>query len=158
TIGGRSKAVLTQASDPAYSAYVENVIWMESRSVVVTLNVPGSNDDNVVTNPWTGAWAGDPDQTAEEAARDARNHAWLANAFSIAKDNQAQGVVILLQADMWDGTHDQLNAYDTLVQSIGNAALDFGKPVLLIVGDSHVFKVDNPWDGSAAFQAIHPGF
>jgi hypothetical protein len=28
----------------------------------------------------------------------------------------------------------------------------------MLVGDSHVYKVDNPYDGSAAFQAIHPGF
>ena len=158
TIGGRSKRVLSQASDPANAPYVENVIWMESRVLFATLNVPGSNDDSTATNPWTGAWAGDPAQAAEQTARDRANRAWLEKAFAVADTQQAQGVVLMLQADMWDGTHAQLEAYDPLVQAIGNAANAFGKPVLLLVGDSHVFKTDNPYDGSAAFQAVHPGF
>jgi len=124
----------------------------------VTLNVPGSNDDSVATNPWTGAWAGDPAQAAEQTARDRANRAWLDKAFARATKHRARGVVLMLQADMWDGTHAQLDAYDPLVQAIGDAATAFGKPVLLLVGDSHVYKTDNPYDGSAAFQSMHPGF
>src|SRR5262249_44391578 len=33
TLGGRKKQVLTQADDPANSAYVENTMWMESQVV-----------------------------------------------------------------------------------------------------------------------------
>src|SRR5262249_4124451 len=112
TIGGRSKRVLTQASELANAAYVENVMWMEARVVFVTLNVPGSNDDSAATNPWTGAWAGDPDQMAERTARDRANRAWLDEAFVVAREHEALGVVLLLQADMWDGTHAQLDAFD----------------------------------------------
>jgi hypothetical protein len=64
----------------------------------------------------------------------------------------------MLPADMWDGTHAQLDAFDPFVKAIGEAAIDFGKPVLMLVGDSHQYTVDNPYDGSAAFQAKHPGF
>jgi hypothetical protein len=55
TLGVRQKQVLTQAGDPAHSDYAENVMWIESGVVFVTLNVPGSNDDSPITNPWTGA-------------------------------------------------------------------------------------------------------
>jgi hypothetical protein len=158
TLGGRSKTVLTQADDPAHAAYVENVMWMESKVVFANFNVPGSNDDSVATNPWTGAWAGDPAQAAEQTARDAADLTWLGKTFETAGSDGAEGVVLMLQADMWDGTHAALNAYDPFVKAIGDAANTFGKPVLLLVGDSHIFKVDNPFDGSAAFQAIHPGF
>jgi hypothetical protein len=60
TLGGRSKQVLTEASDPAHADYVENVMWMESKAVFATFNVPGSNDDSQLTNPWTGAWSATP--------------------------------------------------------------------------------------------------
>jgi len=158
TLGGRGKHVLTQANDPAHSAYVENVMWMESKAVFATFDVQGSNNDSEVTNPWTGAWAGSPDQHAERVARDAANLAWLAKTFQVANDNGAKGVVLMFQADMWDGTHAQLDAFDPFVKAIGDAAADFGKPVLMLVGDSHQFTVDHPYDGSASFQAKHPGF
>lgn len=156
TLGVREKRVLTQASDPLHSAYVENVMWMESKVVFVTLNVPGSNDDSVVTNPWTGAWLGSPDQAAEQTARDAANLAWLQKAFDTAQANGARGVVLMFQADMWDGTHAQLDAFDTLVKAIGDHAIAFGEPVLMLVGDSHEFTVDHPY--SPAFESKHPGF
>lgn len=158
TLGGRGKHVLTQASDPAHDDYVENVMWMESKAVFATFNVQGSNNDSEVTNPWTGAWAGSPDQAAERAARDAANLAWLAKTFDTASANGAKGVVLMFQADMWDGSHAQLDAFDPFVKAIGDAANAFGKPVLMLVGDSHQFTVDNPYDGSPAFQAKHPGF
>jgi hypothetical protein len=111
----RSKTVLTQADDANHTAYVENVMWMESTVVFSTLNVPGSNNDTV---PWTGAWAGDPDQAAEVSARNAANMAWLSKTFDTAEANDANGVALILQADMWDsfGTAATLNGFDALVK------------------------------------------
>lgn len=155
TLGVRSKTVLTQADDANHTAYVENVMWMESTVVFSTLNVPGSNNGTV---PWTGAWAGDPDQAAEVSARNAANMAWLSKTFDTAEANDANGVALILQADMWDsfGTAATLNGFDALVNAIGFEAIAFGKPVLLLVGDSHAFIQDQPYDGSAFFQSRHP--
>lgn len=160
TLGLRSKRVLTQASDPAHSDYVENVMWMESKVVFANFNVPGSNDDSLATNPWGAPWntsAFQAEQTAEQAARDAANLAWLARTFATADANGAAGVVLMLQADMWDGTHAQLDAYDPFVIAVGEAAIEFGKPVLMLVGDSHIFTVDNPYDANSSLHGIHPG-
>jgi hypothetical protein len=135
---------------------------MESRVVFVTLNVPGSNDDSPLTNPWTGAWAGNPEQGAEQVARDVANMVWLNKAFALAEKRHAAGVVLMLQADMWDNTfgnnHATLNAFDPLVEAIGDASKAFGKPVLMLVGDSHVYTEDHPYDGSARFTTLHPGY
>ena len=49
TLGGRKMQVLTQADDPANSAYVENAMFIQSRVVFATLNITGSNNDLV---PW----------------------------------------------------------------------------------------------------------
>ena len=82
---------------------------------------------------------------------------WLHRTFETAEANGAMGVVLMLQADMWDGTTAALNAYPLLVAAIGYEALAFAKPVLLLVGDSHVYTVDNPYDPSSPLHAIHPG-
>lgn len=160
TLGGRRKHLLSQASDSRHSDFVENVIWMESKVVFVTLDVPGSNDDSPVTNPWSAPWdtaAFKALQLEEQTSREAANADWLATAFSIADANHAEGVVIFLQADMWDGTTAALNAYPPLVADIGNRSLAFGKPVLLMVGDSHKYVVDNPYDVASPLHGIHPG-
>lgn len=159
TLGGRKKQVLTEGSDPAYSDFVENVMWMESRTVFVTLNVPGSNDDNLTSNPWGAPW-NTPDfqalQTEEQTTRDAANKAWLDKAFDTAAANNAAGVAIFLQADMWDTTA-ALNAFDPIVKQIGERAFAFKRPVLLVVGDSHIYTVDNPYDAASPLHAVHPG-
>jgi hypothetical protein len=162
TIGGRPRHVLTQARERAFSTYVENVMWMQSRVIFVTLNVPGSNDDSPLTNPWTGAWVGNPEQGAEQVARDLANLVWLNQAFALAEKHHAAGVVLMLQADMWDNSagnsHATLSAFDSLVEAIGDATRAFGKPVLMLVGDSHVYTEDHPYDGSPRFTDLHPGY
>jgi len=47
-----------------------------------------------------------------------------------------------MQADMWDGS--LLNGFDPIVQRIADRSAAFGRPVLLLQGDSHVFTVDTP--------------
>ncbi|MCI0540930.1 MAG: metallophosphoesterase [Verrucomicrobiales bacterium] len=160
TIGGRHKRVLTQGGDPAFSDFVENVIWMESKVIFATLNVPGSNNDGVETNPWRAPWDSafyKLLQAEEQESRNAANMDWLHKTFEMAAANGAMGVVLMLQADMWDGTTAELNAYPPLVAAIGHEALAFGGPVLLLVGDSHTYTVDNPYDPASPLHAIHPG-
>jgi hypothetical protein len=56
---------------------------------------------------------------------------------------------------MWDTT-SALNGFDDLVTQIGNRAIEFEKPVLLLEGDSHSFRVDNPYDASSPLFGLHP--
>lgn len=156
TLGGRKKQVLTQADDPANSAYVENTMWMESQVVFAALNITGSNNDRVSWgSPLPGDAANYPSQAPEQASRAQANRAWLDKAFAVAAENDAAGVVLLFQADMWDVT-SALSGYDDLVQQIGTLAATFGKPVLLLEGDSHIFRVDNPYLPSSPLFALHP--
>lgn len=78
TIGGRKKQVLTEADDPANSAFIENVMWQESQIVFATLNLQGSNDDLA---PWGTPLPADggnyPSQADERKARVQANQAWL---------------------------------------------------------------------------------
>jgi hypothetical protein len=147
TLGVRDSRVRSQSKhfDPAFPAdaqFVENVMWEESKVVFLTVNMPGSNNDTV---PWTGDSENPEAQKQEVADRTAADTRWLEAAFNWAEDEHAKAVVIALQADMWDPealipTGDGLNAYRPFVQRLADLSVQFGRPVLLLNGDSHVYN------------------
>jgi hypothetical protein len=157
TLGQHGFNVESQASDPANSAYVENVIWKRARVVYATLNIPGSNNDQVSWgSPLPVDAANYPSQAEENATRAQADRDWLNAAFARAEQTQAAAVVLLFQADMWDTAEPTLSGYDALVQQIGGLAAAFGKPVLLLEGDSHAFRVDHPFTPGDALFGLHP--
>jgi hypothetical protein len=157
SLGGRKKTLLTQADDPSNSAFVENVMWMESQVVFATVNIPGSDNDLA---PWGSPLPADagnfPSQADEVATRAQATQAWIAKTFATATANNAAGVVLAFQADMWDVTEPTLAGFDAIVQQIGNLAIAFGKPVLLLEGDSHRFEVQFPFSVSSPLHGLHP--
>lgn len=146
---GDHKLVLSQAQafdhdHPTDGKYVENVMWEESKVLFVTLNIPGgSNNDN---DNWYGAprTAAQTNEILERTGADLR---WLDAAFDRAKVDGAKAIVIQTQADMWDIDGKALShiaQYKPFIDSIAKHTADFGKPVLLLNGDSHVYRSDNP--------------
>jgi hypothetical protein len=160
TLGVHSARVTSQAEvDPANAQYVENVMWTHADVVFATINVTGSNDDKADWGtPLPANASSFPSQADERATRDRANAAWVARAFERAKN--AKVVVLALQADMWDGTvanrASTIDGFDDLVIQIGTLAAQFGKPVLLLEGDSHVFRVDHPFTPTSPLFALHP--
>ena len=135
--------------------YPENVRWVGNRIVYGTLHVVGSNDDQA---PWftdrTDA-AGTPmpetpaesaDRAREYTLREAANLDWLDGMFDVAEQQGAPALVIGMQADMWDPSApaSALTAFAAVKAVLAARAAEFGKPVLLLEGDSHEFKVDTP--------------
>ncbi len=151
TLGYNTRNVTSQsdhfgAAFPADAQFVENVIWQEAKTVFVTVNMPGSNND---TLPWTNGFENPVAQAKEVAERTAADIRWLKTAFARAIGVHAKAVVIALQADMWDPAAvvaggDGLGAYTPFVQQLADLSVKFGGPVLLINGDSHVYGTDHP--------------
>lgn len=140
-----SQATEYDAAYPTDSHYVENVWWMKSGVLFVTLNIPGGSNNG--TDPWYGAPAMSPAQAQEVANRTAASLRWLDTAFRQAGKEGAIGVVIQIQADLWylDGnTASHIVGYKPYVDSLATNAKTFGKPVLLLNGDSHGYRSDNP--------------
>ncbi len=141
-----------QEFDPEYptdAQFVENVRWEQSQVVFVTLNVPGSNNDTLPWKGGAGAFLNEAARQQEVAERTAADLRWLKAAFEEAQDEHAKAVVIGLQADMWEPEAlapggDGLDAYRPIVQALADLSLNFGRPVLLMNGDSHLFEVDRP--------------
>jgi hypothetical protein len=158
---GDPKRVLSQAEafDPAHPSdaqFVENVMFEQSQTLFVAINLPGgSNNDHDI-------WYGTPTMTAEQSQeiidRDGADLRWLDAAFARATADGAGAVVIMWQADVWDnekGPANQTN-YEPYVASVAAHALAFGKPVLMLNGDSHVYKSDNPLSASGPLAFMHP--
>lgn len=165
TLGGGDKEVESQALEfeeefPTDAKFVENVMWTQSKIVFVTLNMPGSNNDGL---PWSGGtgspYLNEAARQQEVTERNAANLRWLDRAFKKAK--KASAVVIALQADMWDPAAvatggDGLSGYTSFVQALASHALAFGRPVLLLNGDTHLYFSDRPLaDASSATGRIH---
>jgi hypothetical protein len=139
-----SQATHFDANYPSDAEYVENVIWKQSGVVFVTLNVPGgSNNDE---DNWYGLDRTQA-QTDEVLKRTSADLRWLDKAFALAKADHAKSVVIQIQADMWDlDGKDPMHIanYRQFIDSIALHTTQFGKPVLLLNGDSHGYRSDNP--------------
>ena len=150
TLGSDTLSVLSQAqvADPAHPSdaqYVENVRWEYRGIVFVTINVPGASNNDA--DPWYGAPAASADQQNEAAQRTAADLRWLDRAFGFAQATNAAGVVVVTQADLWDldgQTPAHLTNYEPIVSSLATHTTAIGKPVLLLTGDSHVYRSDNP--------------
>jgi hypothetical protein len=163
TLGMHEKIVSTQARkfDPAYPAdaqFVENVMWNSSGVVFVTVNLPGSNND---TLPWSGSFANPGAQMQEVSERTDADMRWLQAAFDEANNDRARAVVVAVQADMWDPAAlvsggDGLDKYTRFVQKLADLSVQFGRPVLLLNGDSHLYATDHPLaDPASATGMIH---
>lgn len=163
TLGLTDKLVYSQAQhlDPQHPTdadYAENVMWRDGKAVFVTVNMPGSNND---TLPWTNGFENQSAHSAEVANRTDADIRWLQGAFQYAAQSHAKAVVIGLQADMWDLSAlapggDGLSAYTPFVRELARLTIAFGRPVLLINGDSHVFEADQPLaDPASATGQIH---
>ena len=146
----------TQAreNDPAFpadSAYVENTWFVKNNVMFVTINVPGgSNNDNDV---WYGAPTMSAAQSSEVSARSAADKRWLDAAMKKAIADNLVAIVIVLQSDMWDldgKAPAHLTEYKQFTDIIAANAKTFANPVLLLNGDSHIFRSDNPMVANAS--------
>ncbi len=141
TLGGRSKRVLTQAEQPGFEAFVENQLWMQSQVVFSAVHVVGSRNDLA---PWFGAAETEQQRELrlqEYDSRLAADLAWLDRTFATAHEQDARGVVVAMQADMFQGSDE---GFEEIIDRITELAREFDGPVLLLQGDSHEYLVDQP--------------
>ena len=142
-----SQAVEFNPVHPADKAFVENVWWEKSGILFVTVNIPGGSNNG--TDPWYGAPAMSPEQQSEVAVRSAATLRWIDAAYNRAMSKGDIAMVILTQADMWDVDDAKtglahLSGYKQYLDKIAEASKAYGMPVLMIVGDSHTYRSDNP--------------
>jgi hypothetical protein len=130
---GRSRLPLgRQSTEPRFEKFRENVRWEMGGVMFVGLNVPGSINNY-----------GQP----EFAERNAANLAWIKESFSTAKVENRRAVMLILQANPFPerGSTNKIHAgFREMLDLLSSETLAFGKPVVLVHGDSHYFRIDKP--------------
>ena len=148
--GQNPMQVRTQATEAAWSEFVENQLWVRSGVVFSMIHVVGSHND---LDPWTGFDASDTLATpnaariAEYNRRLAAVLAWIDETFAVAESKKAKGVLICMQANPAfesASTSDARRGFNEIITRIAEKTIAFGKPVVVAHGDSHYFRVDKP--------------
>ena len=145
SLGRRTIRLARQSADPQYALYRENVRWAQERILFVGVHVVGSNNNLGRT----------PEADAEYAARNAANVAWLRSSFGIARARGYQAVMVIMQANPgFELLPGQRGGFNDTVGVIEAETLAFGKPVVVVHGDSHYFRIDKPLLGTASRRRI----
>jgi len=141
SLGRRTLALTRQSEAPAALSYPENVRVVLSDVVVVTAHVVGSNNNRR---------RGQPEALAEHRNRDAATAAWIRTGFTVARDTGARALVLAFHADPFtqgSGIPNDANrsGFAATLMALADGAAAFGRPVLVIHGDSHQYRFDRPF-------------
>lgn len=153
TIGGKTMLLETQAHIPGFEEFPENVRWSKSDVMFAAIHVVGSNNGLRAFDAQSSAVRGEEDDL-EAARRIEAAVYWINDTFDKAMDEDAPGVLIMMQANpklevgyALPSGEDLVNArlgFNEILTVLEERTLEFGKPVVLAHGDSHYFRVDKP--------------
>jgi hypothetical protein len=146
SLGRRKLAVQRQGG--SYAKYRENARWSQGGVLFATVHIVGSNNN----------FGRAPEQDAEYRERMAANLAWLKDVFAAAKREGARAVAIFTQANprfefvfpkgrassLRLSPPDPGSGFADLWPAIETEVVAYGKPVMLLHGDTHYFRVDKP--------------
>jgi hypothetical protein len=165
SLGRRTMRLTRQSEDPRHARFRENVRWSHGGALFITLHVIGSNNNLGRT----------PVMDAEYAERTAANLAWMREAFALATRRGSRGIMIVAQANprfetTWPPEMQQrymlaglgfnspearrATGFDEFLAALEKETVAFGKPVVYVHGDSHLFRVDKPLVGSRSRRII----
>jgi hypothetical protein len=155
---GQATLPLTHQA-PVGQPYVENTRFTHQGIVFVNLNIPGSNNNLVLSdkeckNKSARTSAQCEAGNNEYLARDDANVKWLKEAFELARSSHAPGLVMTFQADPGfdlpeteeadESTDLRFSGYRRFMAEVVAETEKFDGQVLLVHGDTHFFKVDMP--------------
>ena len=142
SLGQRTMTLTRQSDEPGHAAFRENVRWTLGRVIFAGMNVPG--DDNHFGTP-------------EFGPRNAANIAWIKEAFAIARRDNLRAVMLIMQANPhFDlaATNRLRQGFNEMLGVIEAETVAFGKPVVLVHGDSHYFRIDQPLLGAKSRRRV----
>lgn len=133
----RSLGQTTLALERQSSAFPEHLRWRLGPLLLMTLNVPGPNN-----NYGMGL-----DASAEFRSRNPALVDWLKQGFSAARRERSAALVIAMQGN--PGLKHFAaglghSGYRELLETLRSETLDFPGEVLLIHGDTHWQRIDHP--------------
>jgi len=140
SLGEKTIPLVRQGAD-----YPENVRWSYGGVTFIGLNVPGSNNNLGCT----------PEADAEYAARNEADLGWMREGFDRAEADGSSAVMIVMQANPgFELPPEMRTGYDDLLDVLAEESVAFRKPVVLVHGDTHTFRVDKPMTSSTTGERV----
>jgi hypothetical protein len=137
SLGAAAMPLETQSADSTFSEFPENHRWTFGGFVFATIHMVGSG--NGLQSFPTRSSAEDLEVTRRVEA----GIRWLEDAF--ARADSARGIVLAMHGDpAFGGSNGPTPGYETFMTRLTDLVARYPKPVLLIHGDSHEFRVDHP--------------
>lgn len=141
SLGGKPLPLASQGRSERFSEFVENVRWRHEEILIATVHLVGSRNG---LDPFPGRTAAD--DVAAKARTDAAA-AWLRETFAEARAGGASAVVIGFHANPGfkepaGDPYRQL--YEPFMEALESEVERYGKPVLVVHGDTHDYIVDHP--------------
>lgn len=153
SLGQTPLSLVTQAMlMPDFSTYIENQRWRFANTLFSTLHIVGSDNRFAPNNA---------DAEKEFLAREQANITWIKETFRVAENQNLQTLVFAFQADVprvmsRSGALGEATGYHgTIEKTFIPLAKEFKGSVLVVHGDSHTFKFDQPFlSGSQVLKNV----
>ena len=142
SLGQHTLYLERQSRHPEYAAFRENVRWIHGGVVFAGVNVPG--DANNFGRP-------------EFTVRNAANVAWIKEAFALAAKHDLRAIMLIMQANPhfeMPTTNRVRRGFNEMLSVIEEQTVAYGRPVALVHGDSHYFRIDQPLIGHRSKRRI----
>jgi hypothetical protein len=137
---GRAPISLSRQSEtPRFRKYVENARWERGGIGFLTAHVVGS---------YNNSERREVAARKEFAERDVASASWISDGFKWAGETGKRGLMVFIHADPLRGRdHNRKlgRPFKRTVTTLTKGAAAFGKPVLLVHGDFHEYKLDKPF-------------
>ena len=149
SLGQRRLRLVRQSADPRYAKFRENARWDHGGVLFITLHMVGDNNNRGRT----------PEQDAEYAERMAANLEWMKQGFELAARGGYKAVMIAMQAnpyleETWSAAFKRRMrigppfatpfGFGDFLAALEQEISLFERPVALVHGDTHFFRVDKP--------------
>jgi hypothetical protein len=119
------------------SEYCEHVRWKFGGTLFVALNVQGSNNNLGRT----------PAMDAEYEERMRAVFAWIDGSEKIFREQNLQGMVLLMQANPFVTPRSGPSGFSGILQKLRALGVAYPGKVLLVNGDTHTYRDDEPIPG-----------
>ena len=137
---GKETIPLTRQS----ADYPENVRWSYGGATFLGLNVPGPNNNR-----------DDDEASGEYERRNEANLEWMREGFERVEAEESSALMIVLQANPgFELPPEERTGYNDLLAALEEETAAFGKPVVLVHGDTHTLQIDKPMISSTSGERV----
>jgi hypothetical protein len=133
---GRQRMPLERQPEGDAGCCPENVRWWRDGILFVAVHVVGSANNR-----------GSGDEPKPEfVARTAANVAWLQESFRLAHERTAPAIAVFIHANpSIERVSNFRREFAAVLETLKGETTAFGRPVLIVHGDTHRFQLDRPW-------------